>query len=180
MEIREIEIPDYGILKVSEYGDIWGIHDYSKKRKANLDEDGYYRLNIKYKKPHLNKKGEICSYGALFVHRLVAMAFLSNPNHYPVINHKDGNKQNNHYSNLEWCTVKYNNLHAIKTGLAKGIEGEKNPKGKLTKEQVIEIRELYEKSEVKGYKFYESICKDYGVDRETIRHICKKITWKNI
>ena len=43
-----------------------------------------------------------------FVHRLVAQAFLPNPNNYPVINHKDENPLNNNVNNLEWCTQKYN------------------------------------------------------------------------
>jgi len=46
-----------------------------------------------------------------FVHRLVANAFLENPNNYPVINHKDENPANNNVENLEWCTVAYNNAY---------------------------------------------------------------------
>lgn len=43
-----------------------------------------------------------------YVHRLVAQAFIPNPNDYPVVNHKDENGLNNHYLNLEWCTHLYN------------------------------------------------------------------------
>ena len=45
------------------------------------------------------------------VHKLVAMLFIPNPNNYPIINHKDENKTNNDYTNLEWCTVQYNNTY---------------------------------------------------------------------
>lgn len=54
-----------------------------------------------------------------YIHRLVAEAFIPNPNNYPVVNHKDGNKLNNVYTNLEWCSYSHNNQHAIDTGLRK-------------------------------------------------------------
>ena len=50
------------------------------------------------------------------VHRLVAEAFIPNPNNYSCVNHKDMNKQNNCVDNLEWCTQSYNSNHAIQNG----------------------------------------------------------------
>ena len=50
-------------------------------------------------------------------HRLVAEYFIGNPNDYPIVNHIDGNKANNHIENLEWCTYSQNNIHAYKNGL---------------------------------------------------------------
>lgn len=50
------------------------------------------------------------------VHRLVAEAFIDNPNNYPIINHKDCNRSNNCVENLEWCTYEYNVRYTFKMG----------------------------------------------------------------
>lgn len=57
----------------------------------------------------------------LAVHRLVALHFIPNPYQHPQVNHKDGNKMNNHASNLEWCSAEFNAQHALETGLRKGF-----------------------------------------------------------
>ena len=67
--------------------------------------------NGKYLKVHLvAKNGKIKQE---LVHRLVALAFLDNPQGFPQVNHKDKNKLNNCVDNLEWCTNRYNTIHAI-------------------------------------------------------------------
>ena len=72
-----------------------------RKNKNN----GYYVVNLKGK--------------LYYIHRLVAEAFISNPNNLPQVNHIDGNKQNNKMNNLEWCTGSENIKHAYKHNLMK-------------------------------------------------------------
>lgn len=78
-----------------------------------------------------SKEGRMQQY---LVHRLVALAFLPNPDKFPDINHKDGNKQNNSLQNLEWCDKVHNMQHAAKSGLLtltwKGKTHSKHPRSK--------------------------------------------------
>lgn len=69
-----------------------------KELKQHKDQDGYCKIV-------LSKEGKTTTRA---VHRLVAQAFIPNPNNYPVINHKNEIKADNRVSNLEWCTVAYN------------------------------------------------------------------------
>lgn len=66
--------------------------------KLKLRREGYLEVNLWLEGKYKTHK----------VHRLVAMAFIANPNNYKEINHKDENKANNHIDNIEWCTSKYN------------------------------------------------------------------------
>lgn len=108
-----------------------------------------------------------------YVHRLVAELFLDNPEKHKYVNHKDGNKHNNHVSNLEWCTARHNTLHAIEKGLIKS--GELSTSSKLTKKQVEEIRQTY----VKGKITYLELSKKYGVCKQQIERIVNFKRWKD-
>ena len=67
--------------------------------KGNIDRNGYLYIVIRINNKNITVKP----------HRLVAEYFISNPNNYKCVNHKDENKLNNHYTNLEWCNHSYNN-----------------------------------------------------------------------
>ena len=78
------------------------------------------------------------------VHRLVAMAFLPNPNNLPQVNHKDGNKQNNSVDNLEWCEQSDNMKHAYKNGLQIPSENQRKAiinTNKLKQKKVCQIKD---------------------------------------
>ena len=118
-------------IEVSENGD---VKSHGKLIKGETCKNGYKRI-------HVSDNGESFKF---LVHRLVACAFIPNPDNLPCVNHKDGNKQNNCVDNLEWCTYSYNQKHAFKTGL-RDCNDEKNTQHKLSQSDVLEIRKLYVK-----------------------------------
>lgn len=86
-----------GLYLVSDKGQIFSVKA-NRVIKSRKEKNGYYRIE-------LNVDGK--SHKEL-VHRLVAEAFIPNPNNYPIVNHKDENPANNCADNLEWCTPQYN------------------------------------------------------------------------
>lgn len=88
-----------------------GLYQVSNKGQVRSFHSGLWMIMKQsvrkggYKKIFLRKNKQRKSY---FVHRLVAIAFIPNPNNLPIINHKDENPSNNCVENLEWCTSQYN------------------------------------------------------------------------
>lgn len=96
-------IKDYeGLYEVSNTGQIRNAKGKIKKSQIKKDR------HTNYKEISLWKNG---THKRFLVHRLVAMAFIPNPNNYPIINHKDQNGTNNCVDNLEWCNHSYNNRY---------------------------------------------------------------------
>lgn len=111
------------------------------------------------------------------VHRLVAEAFIDNPDNLPQVNHIDANKKNNNVNNLEWCTFSENQLHAYKNGLNSNA-GERNPAHKLNENDVRYIRTNYKRRD-KVYGI-TAMAKKYNVDRHTITRIVNDKYWKEV
>lgn len=107
------------------------------------------------------------------VHRLVAVAFIPNPDNKPFVNHIDGNKSNNNVSNLEWVTPKENMFHSVNV-LRKGL-GEGNGNSVITEEIAETICKLLEK----GFTNWE-ISSTVNVTLGIISNIRNGTTWKEI
>lgn len=102
------------LYQVSNFGRVKSL-----KRKEFMARNNCYRVRKeKILKPDIDERGyeRVCLYKdgkskKIFVHRLVAIAFIKNPNKHPIINHIDEVPHNNHVSNLEWCTHSYNSTY---------------------------------------------------------------------
>lgn len=141
-----------GIYKVSNLGNVKSLN-YNHTGKSKLlrihdDNKGYLTVCL-FK---LRKKKSFT------VHRLVASAFIPNPDNKRTVNHKDGVKTNNHIDNLEWNTYSENIQHAFDTGLKKVSEKQRAKFNKLVLDTSTGI-------------FYDSateVSKTFGINKQTI------------
>lgn len=108
------------------------------------------------------------------VHRLVALAFIPNVENKSTVNHIDTNKKNNFYKNLEWASHSEQQIHALNNGLRNKTIGENSNLSKLKKEDIFNIRDLYEKSRLSVNELSEK----YKIGKNNIRNIINKTTWK--
>ena len=168
-------VPGYGdAYQVSSLGNIRSIDRLVPHGKGDR-----YLLGVVLK-IHINKKGyhtvglshkglnQTCK-----VHRLVAHAFLQDSTEERnQINHKDGDKDNNSSSNLEWCTHTENQQHAFDTGL-KTNAGESHPQAQLNQWKIRVIRRLYEQ----GYFLQREIGVLFGIKQSGVSRICLRKRW---
>lgn len=140
MEEQWSPIKEYeGVYMISNKGGVKRIykkHPNGKHLNPIVDRDGYLRVS-------LSKNNIKRSY---LVHRLVAEAFIPNINNFPVINHKDENKQNNQVDNLEWCTVKYNTQY--NNGIEKRASKRRIPIKAIKDGQILYFKSIAEASEI--------------------------------
>lgn len=144
--------------------------------KPALDKKGYLRIGIVI-------DGKLTT---LKVHRVICECYHENPLNLPQVNHKDGNKQNNAEWNVEWSTGSHNVQHAYDTGLITNIyepvadktnfpHGINNHEAKLTENDVVLARAMRKQG-----KTFQSIANIFNVNKKTMMHAIKGVTWKHI
>ena len=145
-----------GLYQVSDKGRVKSI-GYGKERilKSFINKKGYIRVCI-------FKNGERKNYS---IHRLVAQAFLSNPDNLPQVNHKDENQSNNNLENLEWCTAKYNHNY----GTHNQRVAEKTTNGKCSK-PVLQYTK--DGKFVKEWKSTKDVQRNLGYGHSSISVCC--------
>jgi hypothetical protein len=175
------DVPGYeGYYQVNNLGQVKGLERLVPHHRPN----GTIIAKIKerllspcihkgYASVHLTKN---CIGKVEKVHKLVALAFIENPESKKYINHINGIKNDNRLENLEWVTPKENSRHAINNNLfiPYSFIGTNNPKNKLKEEDIIYIR-----NNNKEYSLNE-LSEKYKVSANTISHIIRRKTWKHV
>lgn len=131
--------------------------------KGDYDKDGYIRTTMSKNKKKKTKK----------IHRLVAEAFIPNPNNYPEVNHLDEIKDNNHVSNLEWTTTRGNANHGTRN---ERIANHPNQLAKINSwKKRVRVTDL-KSGEVKTYESATKAGKHLGFDQTLISRCCRNNT----
>lgn len=175
--------PGYeGFYEVSDLGSVRSVdrtiitsdgqHQFFRGRQLSG-----YSTCLGYRKVKL-ATGQRGTRREVFVHRLVGLAFLPNPNGAPYINHIDNNPGNNSADNLEWCTQQENLAHARKQGRMPDNywKGRRSPAAILDDSTVAEIRAAY----AGGGWSWERLGLKYGVSKRAIGRLIKRETYADV
>lgn len=177
MEIWKVPLPELkNFCEVSNLGRIKHL------ARTVVDKRGFYKnykevvsknvTNTTGKYLIISSSGSFGKSRQFYIHRLVALAFIPNPNNLPTVNHINGVKSDNRVENLEWCTYSENNQHAFDTKLKSYNH---LTMSKLTSQDVLNIRKDIE-NKLKPNK----IAAKYGVTVHTIYCIRVGKTWSHL
>lgn len=147
------------LFDVSEDGKVVTRTKTGNTLKQTILKNGYVKVHTVIDKKMVN----------VLVHRLVAIKYIPNPEGKGFVNHKDGDKTNNHKDNLEWVTSLENMAHAKENNLLRSVSNEDHPACKLTNTQVKEIRSRYvPRCRINGTR---AMSREYGVNQSVISEI---------
>lgn len=147
------------MYSVSSEGRVYSKHTKTL-RKPRTEKLGYLSVDL-WNNNYMKR---------LKVHRMVAQAFIVNPENKPQVNHKDGDKANNKLSNLEWATAKENSQHAYSNKLSRPTVGARHGRSKLTELEAFFIKH----SELPN----KDLATEFGVSQRLIRKIKQGELWK--
>lgn len=166
------------IINWKKYKEKYYISNTGLIKNINTNKILKLRKNCRgYLKTNISINGKLKT---VFIHRLVAITFIPNPNNYPQVNHKDGNKENNNVENLEWCSPKQNIEHAIKLGLIYHLKGVECNQSRLRRKDILYLRKLYKPSKKFKHGLLTKLAKQFNVSRHTIKNAINYNTYKNI
>lgn len=166
MEIEWKDIPGTeGRYKVNQLGQVFSNTTGKILKPQKTKNTGYIQYKL------MLRGSRMCFTG----HRLVAELFIPNPLNKPQVNHKDGDKTNNHISNLEWSTRSENMTHAKDMGLINYCKGTDRENSKFTERQVRIVKWCL-KYGVSQY----GLASIFNCSRSTILNIHLGTTWQHI
>ena len=163
--MKQTQLENYSNYIIYEDGRIYSLFKNMFLSPVLEERIGYYRVHF---------KGDDGIRKTFLVHRLVALAFIPNPENKPEVNHIDGHKLNNDVSNLEWATKHENMKHAHRLKL-RDNNGTGNPRNLLTEKEVLDI---YDKL-LDGARVSD-LATSYNVSRPTISDIKAKRNWQDL
>jgi hypothetical protein len=159
-----------GMYKISNFGRVKSYKKRTGKGVIFLTTFLFSGSTIKYLIVHLSKNNnkKNCA-----IHRLVAQAFIPNPENKPQVNHLNNNPLNNHVDNLVWGTPSENMRHCVKQNRCNKPKGETHHFHKLKVKEVLTIRSLR-----KNGSTYRELAETFRVGKRHIVNIVNKTSWE--
>ena len=166
-------VENFPSYEISNYGAIRSVDSYHKRRGKQIlkpwdNGNGYLMVTLcsgAKKRRHTT------------INRLVAETFIPNIENKPQVNHKNGDKKDNFYLNLEWVTDSENKLHAYHNGLMPYRGGEDCHLSRFTEDDIRAMRQIYRDD---PNMTYVELGEKFHTSGSTARKIILKLRWKHV